>query len=274
MKSLFDQVTETAAFIKESCPEQPEIGIVLGSGLGGLAEEIEEIWSKPYSEIVHFPVSTVKGHGGRLIIGRWAGKIIVAMSGRFHYYEGYSMQEVTFPIRVMHALGVKGVVISNAAGGLMEGMEVGDIMLIEDHINMQSANPLHGPNDERWGPRFPDMLYTYDPDLLEKANSYAAQKGYKIHKGVYVGVTGPTFETPAEYRMFHRMGGGAVGMSTVPEVIVARHMGLKIFGLSVIADIGYPTEAIVQISHDIVVEKAKASEPIMTDIVQHIIGEF
>jgi purine-nucleoside phosphorylase len=156
----------------------------------------------------------------------------------------------------------------------MEGMEVGDIMLIEDHINMQSANPLHGPNDERWGPRFPDMLYTYDPDLLEKANSYAAQKGYKIHKGVYVGVTGPTFETPAEYRMFHRMGGGAVGMSTVPEVIVARHMGLKIFGLSVIADIGYPTEAIVQISHDIVVEKAKASEPIMTDIVQHIIGEF
>lgn len=274
MKNPFELVIQTASEIKEQCSEKPEVGIVLGSGLGGLTDEIEVIWSKPYSEISNFPVSTVKGHGGKLIIGRWAGKVIVAMSGRFHYYEGYSMEEVVFPIRVMQALGISGIVISNAAGGLMEGMEVGDIMIIEDHINMQSDNPLMGPNDERWGPRFPDMLHTYDPALLEASKQYAKSKGYKIHMGVYVGVTGPTFETPAEYRMFHRMGGGAIGMSTVPEVIVARHMGLKIFALSVIVDIGYPTESIVEISHDVVVEKAKASEPIMTDIVQHLIGEF
>ena len=184
------------------------------------------------------------------------------------------MDELCFPIRVMKALGVNGIVVSNAAGGLMEGMEVGDVMIIDDHINMQPESPLRGPNDERWGPRFPDMFHTYDPELIDFAMSYSKSKDYRVHKGVYVGVQGPTFETPAEYRMFHLMGGGAVGMSTVPEVIVARHMGLRIFALSVIADIGYPAEAIQEISHDVVVAKAKAAEPVMTDIVRQVVGKI
>lgn len=274
MKKSYEQIQETAAFILEKSGGKPEVGVVLGSGLGGLTKLIDKTWSLPYSEIPHFPVSTVKGHSGELIIGEFAGRTIVAMAGRFHYYEGYSMDEVCFPIRVMKALGVEGIVVSNAAGGLLEGMEVGDVMIINDHINMQPANPLSGPNDERWGPRFPDMLHTYDPSLVEEAISFSKEKNYRIHTGVYVGVQGPTFETPAEYRMFHRMGGGAVGMSTVPEVIVARHMGVRIFALSVIADIGYPVESIQEISHDVVVAKAKAAEPVMTDIVKHVIGKI
>ncbi len=270
----FEKINETAEFIRNNCSETPSIAIVLGSGLGGLVHEIEEIWSAPYGEIPNFPVSTVKGHSGKLIIGKWAGKIVIAMSGRFHYYEGYSMEEVVFPIRVMKACGADSIVLSNAAGGLLEGMEVGDVMLIEDHINMQPENPLRGPNDERMGPRFPDMFHTYDPQLLESAKKYSKLKNYNIHLGNYVGVQGPTFETPAEYRMFHLIGGGAVGMSTVPEAIVARHMGMRIFALSVIADIGYPLENIEEISHDIVVAKAQAAEPVMSDIVRHVIEEI
>ena len=226
---------ETAQFLQQKYPHKPLIGIVLGSGLGKLADAIEEPVTVPYKEIPHFAQSTAMGHKGNLIFGRLGGKTVVAMQGRFHYYEGYSMQQVTFPIRVMALLGVQYLFVSNAAGGINREYKVGDLMIIRDHINFM-PNPLIGPNMDEFGPRFPDMTRPYDLSLIQKAESCAATLGISLRKGVYFGGTGPTYETPSEYAFFGKAGGDAVGMSTVPEVIVARHCGIRVFGVSVITN--------------------------------------
>lgn len=272
---LFDKIKEAADYIRTRVSEQPEIGVILGSGLGNLASEVRVSQELVYNEIPHFPQATVKGHGGKMIFGEWAGKKIVAMSGRFHYYEGHSMESVTFPVRVMKALGIETLIVSNAAGGMKPGMEVGDLMIITDHINLQPEHPLRGKNDERLGPRFPEMLRSYDEELVAKASAIADKMKIRYHKGVYVGVQGPTFETPAEYKMFFLIGGDAVGMSTVPEVIVARHMNMRVFALSVISDIGYPADAMdTSISHEIVLQKASAAEPVMTELIRNLVADI
>ena len=237
---MIDERTErikiAADYIKTKLDgESPSIGIVLGSGLGKLGDKIEDATVIPYKEIPGFPLSTATGHKGNLIIGRFGGKKVVAMQGRFHYYEGYSTDLVTLPIRVMSSLGVKVLIVSNAAGGLNQDFHIGDLMIIKDHINL-IPNPLIGPNMEQFGERFPDMTRPYDFDLIEKAEAIARGLGYKLQKGVYLANTGPTYETPAEVRFYRMIGADAVGMSTVPEVIVARHCGIKVFGLSVITN--------------------------------------
>lgn len=229
---------ETADYLSSRFPVLPEIAIILGSGLGDLADKIEEPIVVPYREIPHFKHSTAMGHKGNLICGKLGGKQVLAMQGRFHFYEGYTMQEVTYPIRVMKLLGVKTLLVSNAAGGINTSFKVGDLMIIRDHINMM-PNPLIGPNDERFGPRFPDMTRAYDRSFIQLMESIAADNGVALKKGVYVGLTGPTYETPAEYAFYGKGGGDAVGMSTVPEVIVARHAGIRVFGISVITNEGY-----------------------------------
>jgi len=247
--------------------------IILGTGLGGLTREIMVEDEIPYSEIPNFPLSTVDGHAGRLISGRLGNKEILAMQGRFHFYEGYSMKEVTFPIRVLRLLGVTTLIVSNACGGLNPGYEVGDIMLISDHINFFPEHPLRGSNLDEMGPRFPDMSRVYDPELREKARRIAADHHIELREGVYVGVSGPTFETPSEYLMFRLLGGDVVGMSTVPEVIVAHHCGMRIFGVSVITDSGVPGQ-IKEISHDEVQHVASEAEPKMTLLLTKLIGEI
>ncbi len=216
--------------------ERPSVGVILGSGLGELAEHITDRVVIPYANIPGFPVSTAIGHKGQLVIGNLAGKTVVAMQGRFHYYEGYSMQQVTFPVRVLKLLGIESLFVSNAAGGLNLGFNVGDLMVIRDQINLM-PNPLIGPNLEEFGPRFPDMTHPYDPELRSLAFSIAAKMGTSLREGVYIACTGPSYETPAEYKFFRTIGSDAVGMSTVPEVIVARHCGLRVFGMSVITDL-------------------------------------
>ena len=220
---------------------KPTIGIVLGSGLGRLADEIEDPLVLPYKRIPGFPVSTAIGHKGNFIIGKLGGKTVVAMQGRIHYYEGYGMNQVTLPIRVMKMMGIEALFVSNAAGGTNLGYQVGDLMIIRDHINMM-PNPLIGPNLEEFGPRFPDMTRPYDPKLIQLAETIAAEMGLTLQKGVYIGCSGPTYETPAEYKFFRAIGGDAVGMSTVPEVIVARHSSIPVFGMSVITDVAHDTE--------------------------------
>ncbi|MGB1247838.1 MAG: purine-nucleoside phosphorylase [Chitinophagales bacterium] len=269
---IIAQIKETTDFLQAKTTINPAIGIVLGSGLGNLSKEIEIETEIPYSEIPHFPVSTVKGHSGSLIFGKLSGKNVVAMAGRFHFYEGYDIAQVVFPIRVMKFLGVDTVVVSNASGGTNPAYSVGDLMIIKDHINLQPKHPLRGKNDERLGPRFPDMLNAYNPDLITKAQKIADDNKITCHQGVYIGVQGPTFETPAEYKAFFLLGGDAVGMSTVPEVIAARHCGLEIFGISVISDCGYPPEAMEDVSHDMVVAAAQAAEPQMTLIVKELVA--
>jgi len=234
--------------------------------------EIKIEHSIPYEEIPNFPVSTVKGHQGRLIFGELSGAKVVALQGRFHYYEGYSMKEVTFPIRIFRELGIKVLILSNASGGLNPAFKVGDIMFIEDHINLMGTNPLIGPNDEELGPRFPDMSEPYDHKLRAKASKIAEQMGIEHQTGVYVAVTGPTFETPAEYRYVRVIGGDAVGMSTVPEVIAARQSGLPCLAFSVISDLGVEGK-IVEISHDDVIDAASIAEPRMTGIIKAFIAE-
>lgn len=265
-----EKIKETANFIKEKINAQPEIGIILGTGLGGLANEIEVIVSLPYSEIPNFPVSTVEGHAGRLIYGKLGNKEVLAMQGRFHYYEGYAMTDVTFPVRVMKYVGVNFLFVSNATGGLNPDWVVGDIMLITDHINFFPEHPLHGKNDNRLGPRFPDMSKVYDERLRNKAKLIAIENNIKVREGIYIGVQGPTFETPSEYRMYRILGGDVIGMSTVPEVIVARHMDMKVFGISIITDSGVPGE-IVEISHEEVQQVAMKAEPKMTLIMKKLI---
>lgn len=268
---MWQKITESVNFLKSKIHNTPEIGIILGTGLGGLVKEIQPELIIPYSEIPHFPVSTVDGHQGKLIFGVMSGKNIVAMQGRFHYYEGYSMQEVVFPVRVMKFLGIGMLILSNASGGVNPDFEVGDIMIIEDHINLMKDNPLIGKNDSRIGTRFPDMGHPYDGEMIDKAFKTAADLGIKLRKGVYAGVSGPTYETPAEYRYIRAIGADAVGMSTVPEVIAARHTGLKCFALSVISDLGVPGK-IETITHEHVIDAASAVEPVMTKLIHEMVA--
>ena len=247
----------------------PKTAIILGTGLGQLASEITDSYEFPYSEIPNFPVSTVEGHAGKLIFGKLGGKDIVAMKGRFHFYEGYNMKEVTFPVRVMYELGIKTLFVSNASGGMNPEFKIGDLMIITDHINLFPEHPLRGKNMPT-GPRFPDMHEPYDLKLVALADKIAEEKGIRVMHGTYVGVQGPTFETPHEYKMYHLLGGDAVGMSTVPEVIVARHCGIKVFGISVITDLG-GFEPPVQVSHEEVQIAANEAQPRMTEIFREII---
>ncbi len=242
---------------------------MLGTGLGQLASEITETLDFPYQDIPNFPVSTVEGHSGKLIFGKLGGKDIMAMQGRFHFYEGYDMKEVTFAIRVMYELGIETLFVSNASGGMNPDFKIGDLMIITDHINMFPEHPLHGKNFPT-GPRFPDMHEAYDRKLITLAEQIAGEKGINVKHGVYVGVQGPTFETPAEYRMYRILGGDAVGMSTVPEVIVAHHCGIKVFGMSIITDLG-GFDVPVAVSHEEVQKAANAAQPLMTEIMREMI---
>ena len=242
---------------------------MLGTGLGQLASEITDAYEIPYNEIPNFPVSTVEGHSGKLIFGCLGGKDIMAMQGRFHFYEGYSMKEVTFPVRVMYELGIQTLFVSNAAGGMNPEFHIGDIMVITDHINLFPEHPLRGKNFPT-GPRFPDMHEAYDAQLVALADEIAAEKGIRLMHGVYVGVQGPTFETPAEYRMYRIIGGDTIGMSTVPEVIVARHCGIRVFGMSIVTDLG-GFDTPVQVSHEEVQMAANKAQPYMTEIMREII---
>lgn len=273
MENLLEKIEETRAYIASKVQTKPQIGIILGTGLGALAEEIELESALNYADIPHFPVSTVESHSGKLIFGKLGGKQVVAMQGRFHYYEGYNMQEVTYPVRILKALGIKKLFISNAAGGTNPEFKTGDLMILNDHINLQPAHPLRGKNYESLGPRFPDMLLTYSADLIEKAQKIADAANIDCHQGVYASISGPCLETPAEYVYLHRMGADAVGMSTVPEVIVARHMDLPVFAISVITDMGYPKEVIKVTSLDDVIAVAKEAEPKLTHIMQELIAQ-
>lgn len=267
---MLTQIKNTAAWILAHTSLRPTTAIILGTGLGRLAEEIEVVESFEYKDIPHFPLSTVEGHSGRLIFGRLGGKDVLAMQGRFHYYEGYDMKTVTFPIRVMYELGLKTLFVSNAAGGMNPDFAIGDLMLIRDHINLFPEHPLRGKNVPT-GPRFPDMSEAYNHELLDLARTIADAKGIKVQEGVYVGVSGPTFETPAEYKMYRILGGDAVGMSTVPEVIVAHHCGIRVFGISIITDIGVEGK-IVEVSHEEVQKAANAVQPLMAEIMREMIA--
>lgn len=270
---MLEKIKATSTFIQEQTGYEAEVGIILGTGLGGLSKEIDIEHSLNYSDIPNFPVSTVEGHAGRLIFGHLGGKKIIAMQGRFHFYEGYSLQDVTFPVRVLRMLGVRKLIVSNASGGLNPDYKVGDIMMLTDHINMFPGNPLIGPNLEEMGPRFPDMSEAYNLHLRNLARKIALKNDISLEEGVYVGVAGPTFETPAEYKMFRVLGGDAVGMSTVPEVIVARHMDMDVFGISIVTDSGVPGE-IVEISHEEVQEVAMKAEPKLSLIIRELIRQM
>lgn len=263
------EIQETAAWISSHTTLHPTIAIILGTGLGRLADKIEVIDSIPYEEIPHFPVSTVEGHCGRLLIGRLGGKEVLAMQGRFHYYEGYDMKEVTFPIRVMYEMGIRTLFVSNAAGGMNPNFKIGTLMFINDHINFFPEHPLRGKNFPT-GPRFPDMSEAYSRRLLRLAHEVAEEQGTPITEGVYLGLSGPTFETPAEYRMYHIMGADAVGMSTVPEVIVAHHCGIEVLGVSIITDLGIEGK-IVEVSHEEVQRAADAVQPLIAEIFAEVI---
>lgn len=266
---MYKKIQETASWLKERMTTSPKTAIILGTGLGQLASEITDSYEFPYQDIPNFPVSTVEGHSGKLIFGKLGGKDIMAMQGRFHYYEGYDMKEVTFPERVMYELGIETLFVSNASGGMNPSFQIGDLMIIDDHINFFPEHPLHGKNFPT-GPRFPDMHEAYDKSLRQLADNIAKEKHIRVVHGVYVGVQGPTFETPAEYAMYHRLGGDAVGMSTVPEVIVARHCGIKVFGMSIITDLGIEGKP-VEVSHEEVQEAANKAQPLMTEIMREII---
>ncbi|MDY5085141.1 MAG: purine-nucleoside phosphorylase [Prevotella sp.] len=266
---MYTKIQETAFWLRERMTTSPKTAIILGTGLGQLASEITDTYEFPYEQIPNFPVSTVEGHAGKLIFGKLGGKDIMAMEGRFHFYEGYSMKEVTFPERVMYELGIRTLFVSNAAGGMNPKFKIGDLMIINDHINFFPEHPLRGKNCPP-GPRFPDMHEAYDHELIALADKIAEEKGISVQHGVYVGVQGPTFETPAEYRMYRLLGGDAVGMSTVPEVIVARHCGIKVFGVSIITDLG-GFDTPVEVSHEEVQKAANAAQPVMTEIMREII---
>ena len=266
---MYEKIKETATWLKQRMTTQPKTAIILGTGLGQLASEITDAKEIAYKEIPNFPVSTVEGHAGKLIFGKLGGKDIMAMDGRFHFYEGYSMKEVTFPIRIMYELGITTLFVSNASGGMNPNFKIGDLMIIDDHINFFPEHPLHGKNFPT-GPRFPDMHEAYDKQLRDMADAIAKEKGIRVVHGVYVGTQGPTFETPAEYRMYHLLGGDAVGMSTVPEVIVAHHCGIRVFGISVITDLG-GFDKPVEVSHEEVQEAANAAQPNMCSFFRGVI---
>ena len=267
---MLEKLNETVNFLRSRITLTPEIGIILGTGLGDLVNEIEIDHVIPYSAIPNFPVSTVEGHTGQLIFGKMSGRIIVAMQGRFHYYEGYTMQQVAFPVRVMKLLGTELLILSNASGGVNPSFNIGDLMIIEDHINLMKDNPLIGQNEDSLGPRFPDMSHAYSRELIEKVFAIAARHKITLKKGIYAAVSGPSFETPAEYHYIRTIGADAVGMSTIPEVIAARHMGLKCLAFSVITDLGIPGK-IVELTHEDVIAAAGKVEPVMAAILKELI---
>lgn len=269
---MLEKIKNTASFIRSKTGDDPEIGIILGTGLGGMVKDIDIKTTIDYEDIPDFPVSTVDGHHGRLIFGELGGKKIIAMQGRFHYYEGYNMQEVTYPVRVFKMLGIKPLIVSNASGGMDPDFEVGDIMIMNDHINLL-PNPLIGKNIDELGPRILDMSEVYDDKLIGMAEKIAAENGIKVQKGCYVATSGPTLETPKEYEYFRIIGGDAVGMSTVPEVIAAHHMGIPVFAVSVITDLGVPGK-IEKISHEIVQQAAEKVEPKLTKIIEQMISRL
>ena len=267
----YTQIQESLGFIRSKTDFQPDTGIVLGTGLSQLASEIEVVESIDYKDIPHFPVSTVEGHAGKLILGKLAGAKVVAMAGRFHYYEGYTMQQVVFPIRVMKALGIERIIISNAAGSTNGNIEAGDLVFIKDHINLLPDNPLRGPNDERIGVRFPDMLKTYDKGMIEQAMKIAAAHNITAHTGVYASLPGPNLETPAEYRFLNKVGGDVVGMSTVPEVLAAKHAGLKIFVVSVVSNKCFPIEDITETTVEEVIAVVSNASPDVALVVKELL---
>ena len=266
---MLEVIKQTANHLKEKTNFEPQIGIILGTGLGGLVNEINIAHAISYQDIPNFPVSTVEGHKGQLIFGELGGKRVVAMQGRFHFYEGYSMNELVFPVRVMKFLGIEKLMVSNASGGVNPDFEIGDIMLISDHINLFPTNPLMGPNMNELGPRFPDMSQAYSKDILKTAEEVAKELDIYVVKGIYAGLSGPTLETPAEYQYVRNVGADAVGMSTVPEVIAARHMGIPCFGVSVITDLGVPGK-IVEVTHEDVQKVAAKAELILTKMVKRL----
>ena len=268
---MLERIQETAAFLKGKMHTCPETAIILGTGLGSLVNDITDKYEISYETIPNFPVSTVEGHSGKLIFGKLGNKDIMAMQGRFHFYEGYSMKEVTFPIRVMRELGIKTLFVSNAAGGMHPEFEIGDLMIITDHINFFPEHPLRGKNIP-YGPRFPDMSEAYNKELIRKADDIAQEMGIKVQHGTYIGTQGPTYETPAKYKMFRILGADAVGMSTVPEVIVANHCGIRVFGMSVITDLGVEGK-IVEVTHEEVQKAADAAQPLMTTIMRELINK-
>ncbi len=269
---MLETIKDTVNYIKTYIHDEPEIGIILGTGLGGLVKEIEIKTSLDYENIPNFPISTVEGHSGKLIFGKLGGKNVVAMQGRFHFYEGYSMNQVIFPVRVLKYLGIKTLFLSNASGGVNPDFEIGDLMIITDHICLV-PNPLIGKNNPEFGPRFLDMSEAYDKNLINKAKNVAKNLNIKLTQGVYTATSGPTFETPSEYNYFRIIGSDTVGMSTVPEVIVARHLGLTCFAMSIITDLGVPGK-IVQVSHEEVQKVAAAAESKMTKIFKQLIQEI
>ncbi len=268
---LYDQIQEALSFIRSVTDFKPRFGIILGTGLGGLVDEIELAAKIPYTDIPHFPASTVQSHSGQLIFGHLEGIPVVAMAGRFHYYEGYSMKEVTFPIRVLKMLDIQQLFISNAAGSVNQHIFAGDLVFIKDHINLHPENPLRGINDERLGPRFPDMLKTYDRDLNAQALAIAESNHIRAHEGIYLGLQGPNLETPAEYNFAHTVGADVLGMSTIPEVLVARHMNLPVFVASVATNKCYPTSEIKETTVDDVIAVAKSAEPKLTLVVKELL---
>lgn len=267
---MLEQIKETATFIQSKISFKPDIGIILGTGLGGLVEQINIKHTLSYEDIPNFRLSTVEGHSGKLIFGELSGKKVVVMQGRFHFYEGYTLQEVTFPVRVMKFLGIQQLFVSNASGGMNPNFEVGDLMVITDHINFIGSNPLIGPNIPELGPRFPDMSDVYDKELIKRVKEIAAKNSIHLQEGVYLGLSGPTFETPAEYKMLRIWGADTVGMSTVPEVIVARHMSITCFAISIITDLGIPGK-IEKITHEEVQRVAAISEKKMTFLFKELI---
>ncbi|HUR10077.1 MAG TPA: purine-nucleoside phosphorylase [Flavitalea sp.] len=271
--TLTERLKETTAFINKQWPHKAEAGIILGSGLGNFSSKIKIEKEIEYSSIPHFPVATVEGHTGRLIAGEAAGKKIIAMAGRFHFYEGYSAKEVVYPVQVMGLLGIKHLLIANAAGGVNPAFRVGDLMIIRDHISLAVVNPLLGRNEDELGPRFPDMSEPYNARLIALAQNISKNEGIPVHEGVYFGVTGPTFETRAEYKMIRTLGGDAVGMSTVQEVVTAVHLGLSVFAMSVITDIGIRSENNT-ISHQDVLEAARNAEPRLTTIFMQLLEKL
>ncbi|MFH2144260.1 MAG: purine-nucleoside phosphorylase [Bacteroidota bacterium] len=267
---MLEKIKDTANYIINKTGFSPDAGIILGTGLGGLVKEIDIKYSMSYEEIPNFPISTVEGHSGKLIFGILGGKNVVAMQGRFHFYEGYDIQKVVFPVRVMKFLGIKSLFVSNASGGVNPDFEIGDLMVITDHINL-IPNPLIGKNISELGPRFPDLSNVYNKDLISKAIKIAQKHGIQIKKGIYTATSGPTFETPAEYNYFRIIGSDTVGMSTVPEIIAAHHMGLYCFAISIITDLGVPGK-IIEVTHEEVQAVAEKSERKMTLIIKELIN--
>ena len=270
---MWEKVQETVSYIKNKTGYTPDYGVILGSGLGNFTDDIKIEFTLPYTEIPNFPVSTVEGHKGALVFGTIGDKKVVAMQGRFHYYEGYDMKEVTFPIRVMKHLGVTKLIVSNASGGVNPNYKVGSVVIITNHINMMPEHPLRGLNDERLGPRFVNMSEPYSHHMIAKVNEIAKVNNIEVQEGVYVALQGPTYETLSEYKMIKNIGGDCVGMSTVPEVIVARHMGMETFGISVITDMGNE-ENIAEVSHEEVLKAAKLAEPNVRLLIKELISLY